>query len=140
MLNTLCVVFRLRRTLAVLILAAIIAPPPLIADDPVQSANELAAGRVLAEKWEYSTDGGKTFGPEAPKISGSHTVPTRADVARTKFTIDDPAQIGLLKIAFTSGRGALALTNAASVDRYNVGACPTLMSTKITLNGEATDL
>ena len=113
---------------------------PLDAEDAVKNVNALAAGKVLAAKWEYSTDGGKTFGAESAKIGGSHTVPKRADAARVKFTIDDPAQVGLLKIAMTSGRGAIALTSAASVDRYNVGTCPNMMDTKITLNDQDTDL
>jgi len=95
---------------------------------------------VLPAKWEYSTDGGKTFASEPAKIGGTHTVPKRADAARVRFTIEDPAQVGLLKIAMASGDGAFALTSAASVDRYNVGACPTMMDTKIVLNGQSTDL
>ena len=36
-------------------------------------------GKVLPAKWEYSTDGGKTWATEAAKIKGSHTVPGRTD-------------------------------------------------------------
>ena len=117
--------------------------PPLGArtdDDPFKGASVgIAAGKVLAAKWEYSIDGGKTFGLEALKITGTPTVTVRDDVARVKFNIDDPAQVGLLKVAMASGRGAFALTAGASVDRYNVGACPTMINTKITLNGQPTD-
>ena len=95
-------------------------------------------GVPLAAEWQYSTDGGKTFGPEAPKITGTHTVPRRADAARVTFTIDDPAKIGLLKVAMKSGVGGYAITSAASVEKYNVPTCPTLLNTKIILNGEAT--
>ncbi|MCE9555738.1 MAG: hypothetical protein K8T91_20510 [Planctomycetes bacterium] len=113
---------------------------PLAADDPAKSVNELAAGKVLPASWEYSTDGGKTFGPQPAKISGTRSPIKRDDAARVKFTIDDPAQVGLLKVAMASGRGAFALTSGASVDRYNVGACPTMLETKITLNGKPTEL
>jgi len=94
------------------------------------------SGAVLDAKWEYSTDGGKTFGPDAPKIAGTHTVPQRTDAARVAFTIEDPAKVGLLKVAMKSGYGGYAVTDALSVEKYNVPTCPTLMNTKITLNGK----
>jgi hypothetical protein len=93
---------------------------------------------IMPAEWQYSTDGGKTFSAESPKIGGTHTVTKRADAARATFTIEDPTKIGLLKVAMKSGIGGFAITNAASVDRYNVGTCPTLLNTKITLNGQET--
>jgi len=96
------------------------------------------SGTVLDAKWEYSTDGGKTFGPDAPKIAGTHTVPHRTDAARAVFTIDDPANVGLLKVAMKSSIGGYAITDAKSVEKYNVPTCPTLMNTRITLNGKET--
>ena len=103
-----------------------------------EGTDDVASGAVLPAKWEYSTDGGKTFGPEAPKIAGTHTVPHRTDAARVTFTVEDPAKIGLLKVVMKSGFGGFAITNAASVDRYNVGTCPTLLNAKIVLNGKET--
>ena len=104
----------------------------------VFSAEDPYSGTLLPATWEYSTDGGKTFGPDAPKVPGTHDVTERSDAARATFEIDDPSQIGLLKIAMASGRGGFALTSANSVDRYNVGTCPTMLNTKIVLNGEET--
>jgi len=144
--------FRILTGLGAVLLWLLLSPAPTVADDddptfgfmpdddPFKGASVgISAGHVLAAKWEYSIDGGKSFGPEAPKITGTPSVPVRADAARVTFHIDDPAHVGLLKVAMASGRGAFALTDGASVGRYNVGACPTMMSTRITLNGQPTD-
>ena len=103
--------------------------------------DSLTAGTVLPARWTYSVDGGKTWKAEAPKITGSNAqYGHREDVAKAEFTIADPAKIGILKIATKDPRGAFALTEANSVNRYNVGSCPNLLQTKIILNGKATDL
>ena len=99
---------------------------------------DLHPGKVLPAKWEYSTDGGKTWAAEAAEIKGTHTVPARNDAARVTFTIDDPAKIGLLKVKFTSGIGGFAITPAATVEKYNVPTGPTFLRTKIVLNGKET--
>jgi len=95
---------------------------------------------VISAQWTYSTDGGKTFVPEAPKIGGTRTVPKRADAARATFRIEDPTKIGLLKVVMKSGVGGFTITSAASIDRYNVGTCPTLLNTQIVLNGNRSSI
>jgi len=121
-----------------LALATILLATTVACGQALGAASVAASGTVIAAKWQYSTDGGKTFGPEPPKIAGTHTVPKRSDAARVTFTIEDPAKVGLLKVAMASGIGGYAITSAASVDRYNVGTCPTMLNTKILLNGSQT--
>lgn len=117
----------------------------LAAAAAVGADNLPGPGAVMQARWSYSTDGGKTWGPEAPKVSGTNS-PTgdRHDAARAEFTVEDPAKIGLVRVAFRNHvpnrLGAFALSDANSVDRYNIGSCPVLLNTKITLNGKASDL
>jgi hypothetical protein len=96
-------------------------------------------GKPLAAKWEYSTDGGKTFVPGAPMIPPSRVPDEKNQVAaRAVFTIDDPTAIGLLKLMTHGVEGGLALSDARSVDRYNVGSRPNLTNTRLKLNAAAT--
>ena len=119
----------------VMILVLLMTPVAAIADD------SLTAGTVLPAKWVYSVDGGKTWGGEAPKVTGANAPnEQRQDAAKAEFTVADPAKIGILKIGTKRPGGGLTLTSADSIDRYNVGAAPTLLETKIVLNGKATDL
>jgi hypothetical protein len=116
--------------------------PPAAAVLPAESIFALSQGAVLPATWTYSVDGGKTWSAEAQKLAGAggphHD--SRQDAIKAEFTITDPAKIGLLKIATKDPRGAFTLTDAESIDRYNVGTSPTLLETKIVLNGKATDL
>ncbi|MCE9548405.1 MAG: hypothetical protein K8T25_23265 [Planctomycetia bacterium] len=101
---------------------------------------DITKGQPLAAKWEYSVDGGKTFGPMPPTIPATRTPDEKNKiVARTTFVIEDPAKIGLLKLMTEGNDGALALTDAESIDRYNVGSKPNLTKTQLVLNGAATD-
>ncbi|MCE5278139.1 MAG: hypothetical protein ABFD92_04675 [Planctomycetaceae bacterium] len=105
------------------------------------AGDDITAGTVLPSQWRYSTDGGQTYSRTAPTITGMHAPdPNRRDAAKCEFTIDDPGKIGLLKIRCVNPAGSFALSNAESVDRYNVGSSPTLLETRIVLNGKKTKL
>ena len=97
-------------------------------------------GEPLEAKWEYSTDGGKTFAAEPPSINPTRTPEDKYSVvALCKFTIDDPAKIGLLKLMTGGDEGGLALSDAEGIDRYNCGARPVLTKAQVVLNGAPTD-
>jgi hypothetical protein len=124
-----------------MILALLMAPGAKLAWSAAGAGDSLTEGTVLPAKWAYSIDGGTTWNAEAPKITARNGPNAqRRDAAKAEFSIADPAKIGILKIATKDPRGAFALTDADSVDRYNVGSCPTLLETKIVLNGKATEL
>lgn len=98
------------------------------------------AGKSLAAKWEYSSDGGKSFAGEVPVIPITGN-PDRKNtyVVRGTFTVDDPARIGGVKVIAGTNTGAFALTSADSVQRRYIGAAPTLVDMKLTVNGKETD-
>jgi len=104
-------------------------------------APEATKGQPLAANWEYSLDGGKIFAAQPPMIEAFRAPEERFRVvARCKFTIEDPAKIGLLKlISGADDAGALALSDADGVDRRNCGARPILVKTQLVLNGTPTD-
>jgi hypothetical protein len=103
-------------------------------DDPAQ-------GPLLPARWEYSMDGGKTFLPDAPTITWGHSPNERKDsvIARATFDVADPDKVGLIKLMVGGTEGAFALTDADSVDRYNVRTRPNLTKMKLALNNRETD-
>ena len=103
-------------------------------------AADAGKGLPLPARWEYSMDGGKTFSPKAPAIA-SDRVPNEGKdslVARATFDVADPDQIGLVKLLVGQAEGAFALTDAESVDRYNVRTKPNLTKMRLVLNGRET--
>ncbi|MDP6544066.1 MAG: hypothetical protein QGH60_08765 [Phycisphaerae bacterium] len=123
-----------RVSLALIVLIAIVARTS--AADPAPGG---AKGTPLPAKWTYSKDGGKTFSDKAPMVSPTRTpLPKDAVTARATFTIDDPAKVGALKLITHGDQGAITLTTARSVDRYNVGSRPVLTEAKLAINGKTT--
>ncbi|MCE9557288.1 MAG: hypothetical protein K8T91_28400 [Planctomycetes bacterium] len=112
----------------------------ILAVTGVSHAADAYKGQPLETQWEYSLDGGKTFSTTPPTIEPTRTPEDRFNVvARCKFTIDDPAKIGLLKLMTTGDDGGLSLSNAEEIDRYNCGSKPVLTKSRFELNGQATD-
>lgn len=113
----------------------------VLAGRPASAVDEYARGTPLAAKWEYSMDGGKTFSPQAPTITAKRTADDAADsvTARATFEVADPDAIGLIKLMVGEIDGSVALTDAESIDRYNVGTRPNLTMMKMTINGQPTD-
>ena len=123
-----------RASLAFIVLTGILARAP--AADPTPKDPK---GTPLPAAWTYSKDGGKTFSDKAPMVSPTRTpIPKDAVTARATFTIDDPEKIGALKLITHGDQGAITLTTARSVDRYNVGSRPVLTEAKLVLNGKET--
>ena len=123
-----------RVSLALIVLTGILARASA-AEPPPASVK----GTPLPAAWTYSKDGGKTFSEKAPMVSPTRTpLPKDAVAARATFTIDDPAKIGALKLITHGDQGAITLTTARSVDRYNVGSRPVLTEAKLVVNGKKT--
>jgi hypothetical protein len=93
-------------------------------------------GKPFPAKWEYSFDGGKTFQPEPRHISATRTpVAQNRVTCRAAFTVEDPARVGALTLHTHGKAGALTVSPAKQVDRYNVGSHPNLVRAEMKLNG-----
>ncbi len=65
--------------------------PVAASESPVVTVSQLLADA----KWTYSTDGGKTFSPEAPTIKAKTTA---AVLARTEFDVAEPSEFVVLEL------------------------------------------
>ncbi|MCE5279293.1 MAG: hypothetical protein ABFD92_11135 [Planctomycetaceae bacterium] len=122
------------RTFCILAAAGFLwAPAATGADEPFKTT-------PVQAQWQYSMDGGKTFSPQAPTITWKRTADEKdAVVATATFEIADPAALGVVRLRVGDVDGAFAVTDAETIDRYNVGAKPNLTKMKLVLNGAAID-
>ncbi|MCE5280434.1 MAG: hypothetical protein ABFD92_19575 [Planctomycetaceae bacterium] len=97
-----------------------------------------AKTETLPAKWEFSSDGGKTFGP-MPAAFGVN--PKQILTARATFPVNDPAAVAALWVIFDEPKGgktpgAFATCGHENVGDGECGASPLWTHVVVTLNGK----
>jgi hypothetical protein len=117
-----------------------------LAKSPGQIPQEGIATTAVEATWEYSTDGGKTFGKTPLKGAPSkHEIPV---ILRGTFKIADPTKVAGLWVRLADEKKPTVATictggdlNAASGGYWkDVGYCPILLHASVTLNGKTVRL
>ena len=130
-----------------LLLSAMMTLQPALAAEPVSGPWPDLKTRPIEVQWEYSTDGGKTFGAQPPAGAAPNADKGIAPMAfRGTFDVADPQGVASLFVRIVAEPQGLAgqspaictgdLVAASGGYWKDLGFCPTLLNAKATLNGK----
>ena len=130
-----------------LLLSAMMTLHPALAAEPVSGPWPDLKTRPIEVQWEYSTDGGKTFGAQPPAGAAPNADKGIAPMAfRGTFDVADPQGLASLFVRIVAEPQGLAgqspaictgdLVAASGGYWKDLGFCPTLLNAKATLNGK----